>query len=123
MSKLPLSLKIDLFAAAAFLLLILMTGCASKTHIQLEQREVLGLPDPSPVTLHDTHYYVINKDNALSQLDQIEKAGNPPAIFGMTQEDFENNSKNLEALRGKLDEYKQLLLQYRTYYETRTPPE
>jgi hypothetical protein len=112
-----LAARIVLIVLFFWVLLLCVSACTPATHIQLEQREPLGLSTPGPVVLQDVEVRVITTDNAQAQLLDAQAAGNPPVLFGLTEDDYKALQKNLEKLRGKLDEYSQILLQYKSYYE------
>ena len=107
----------------AIALAILLTGCSigGEKRIKLfaveEPRQKLNLPDPMPLTLEDIRWIIITSENAQEVFQRLEEQGIDPALFGLTDKDYELLSKNFAQIRQKLQETNSLLEEYKKYYE------
>ena len=77
----------------------------------------LNLPNPDPLVMKEVKWVVITRDNAEQIFAELESKGEPIAMFGMTTDGYENLTLNMQDIKAYLLEQKQILLQYREYYE------
>ena len=105
-------------------IVILMTLTASSSSIReimTVKTEVkkpsLNLPNPDPLVMKEVKWVVITRDNAEQIFAELESKGEPIAMFGMTTDGYENLTLNMQDIKAYLLEQKQILLQYREYYE------
>lgn len=103
----------------------LLTGCSifSEPVKQIETVKVevekprLNLPNPQPLDLRDAEWIVVTRENAEEVFAELEKKGEPIAIFGLTAKGYEALSLNIADIKVFLGTQKELLVQYRDYYE------
>ena len=67
--------------------------------------------------MKEVKWVVITRDNAEQIFAELESKGEPIAMFGMTTDGYENLTLNMQDIKAYLLEQKQILLQYREYYE------
>lgn len=102
-----------------------LTGCSifSEPVKQIEtvktavERPKLNLPNPQPLDLRDVEWVIVTKENAEEVFAELEKKGEPIAIFGLTAKGYEALSLNIADIKVYLGTQKELLVQYRDYYE------
>lgn len=102
-----------------------LTGCSifSSPVKQIEtvktevERPKLNLPNPQPLDLRDVEWVIVTKENAEEVFAELEKKGEPIAIFGLTAKGYEALSLNIADIKVYLGTQKELLVQYRDYYE------
>lgn len=103
----------------------LLTGCSifSEPVKQIEtvktevERPKLNLPNPQPLDLRDVEWVIVTRENAEEVFAELEKKGEPIAIFGLTAKGYEALSLNIADIKVFLGTQKELLVQYRDYYE------
>lgn len=102
---------------------LLITGCSffkTVDPVVIKTEEVervkLNLPDPKPVNLKDIDWYVITPENQ-EELFLGLKESFDPVLYGLTDEDYEDISKNMVILRNYIMELRMILDKYRDYYE------
>ena len=59
----------------------------------------------------------MTRENAEEVFAELEKRGEPIAIFGLTSQGYEALSLNIADIKVYLGTQKELLVQYRDYYE------
>lgn len=91
----------------SILLVLLLTlgGCAKTLNVKTEsvEREKLELSQPEPISLKPIHWHINEVDGEL--------------YFGMTAESYENLSINMERVYGYMRQQKEIINQYKNYYE------
>lgn len=99
-----------------------LVGCSLFNDKPLEvnsteiDRVELNLPDPNPVNLNDIDWTIITPENAEEVFVDLEKTVDP-VLYGLSDEGYEDLSKNMVILRNYILELKSLLREYRDYYE------
>ena len=107
---------------SSIVILMTLTACSSSIReIMTVKTEVkkpsLNLPNPDPLVMKEVKWVVITRDNAEQIFAELESKGEPIAMFGMTTVGYENLTLNMQDIKAYLLEQKQILLQYREYYE------
>lgn len=112
-------MKVVILSALSILLL---SGCASGIDlIQTESNEVertkLDLPMAEPVDLRDPNWVVITPENAEEILSELQDRGYDPVIFGLTDIGYQRLSIDFAKIREHINTQRNVLLQYKQYYE------
>lgn len=94
--------------------MIFLVGCSSTKKLETYQVEIdkpkLELNDPTPLELDPLNWHVITKER-LDRLNEEE------VLFGITPQDYEKMSENLFKLKNYVRQLKDILTEYRNYYE------
>lgn len=110
---------------------ILLSGCSifrepvkqiETVKVEVEKPR-LSLPNPQPLDLRDVEWVVVTRENAEQVFAELEKKGEPIAIFGLTTQGYEALSLNIADIKTYLGTQKEILLQYREYYEPKKEEE
>jgi len=104
---------------------ILLSGCTlfrePVKQIETVKVEVskpaLNLPNPEPLVLRDTNWIVVTRENAEQIFEELEAQGQPIALFALTADGYEALSINIADIKTYLGTQKELIIQYRDYYE------
>ena len=105
---------------------VLLTGCASIFGPSVKQIETvkvevskpaLNLPNPEPLSLRETKWVVITKENADKIFEELEAKGQPVALFALTADGYEALSINIADIKTFIGTQKEIIIQYRDYYE------
>ena len=103
------------------LLVLTLSSCSSIQEIMTVKTEVerpkLNLPKPNALSLGEVKWVVITRGNAEAIFAELETKGQPIALFGMTTDSYEELALNMNDIKAYLITQKQILLQYREYYE------
>ena len=103
------------------LLVLTLSSCSSIQEIMTVKTEVerpkLNLPKPNALSLGEVKWVVITRENAEAIFAELETKGQPIALFGMTTDSYEQLALNMNDIKAYLITQKQILLQYREYYE------
>lgn len=81
-------------------------------------REPLKLEDPAPIKMEPVQWTVITRENSDEVFDRLVELGIDPALFALTDTQFENLAVNLATMRSYMVIQREILKQYRLYYET-----
>jgi len=105
---------------------VLLTGCASIFGPSVKQIETvkvevskpaLNLPNPEPLKLRETKWVVVTKENADKIFEELEAKGQPVALFALTADGYEALSINIADIKTFIGTQKEIIIQYRDYYE------
>tara|TARA_Y100000389_G_scaffold129456_1_gene126931 strand:+ start:4821 stop:5198 length:378 start_codon:yes stop_codon:yes gene_type:complete len=105
---------------------VLLTGCASIFGPSVKQIETvkvevskpaLNLPNPEPLKLRETKWVVVTKENADKIFEELEAKGQPVALFALTADGYEALSINIADIKTFIGTQKEIIIQYREYYE------
>jgi len=77
----------------------------------------LALADPDPIMLEKIEWIFITSENQEEIFAKLQESNIDQVLFGLTDEQYENLSKNNAQLRAYIVELKEILKQYREYYE------
>lgn len=111
---------------------VLLTGCASIFGPSVKQIETvkvevskpaLNLPNPEPLKLRETKWVVVTKENADKIFEELEAKGQPVALFALTADGYEALSINIADIKTFIGTQKEIIIQYRDYYEGETDDE
>ena len=115
---------------SALILLLFVTGCSSipgfkpqpmvapepiiKTVTEYKTLEIYQPPLPEAIRLEDVEFFVITEKNFDEQVKKLEKMQSGTyVLFGLTPQDYENMSYNLQELRRYVRQQKEIILYYR----------
>ena len=79
----------------------------------------LALSDPDPIVLEKIEWIFVTSDNQKEVFEKLEAEGIDKVLFGLTDEQYENLAKNNAQLRAYIVELREILKQYREYYESK----
>lgn len=97
---------------------VLMSGCSAlKVETEPVDKPVLGIKDPEPLELERFDVITITKDNIESVFKELEAKGLKPVIIGFSGQDFKFLVVDLNLLKNYIELQKEILRQYREYYE------
>jgi len=105
---------------------VLLSGCASLFGTPVKQIETvkvevkkppLNLPNPEALQLREVKWVVVTSENATEVFEELEKKGQPIAVFGLTADGYEALSLNIADIKTYIGTQKEIILQYRDYYE------
>lgn len=105
---------------------VLLSGCASLFGPSVKQIETvkvevskpaLNLPNPEPLKLRETKWIVVTTENADKVFEELEKKGQPVALFALTADGYEALSINIADIKTFIGTQKEIIIQYRDYYE------
>ena len=99
-----------------------LTSCGTAVkQLEIFKTEVpkpdLALSDPDPIVLEKIEWIFITSDNQKEVFEKLEAEGIDKVLFGLTDEQYENLAKNNAQLRAYIVELREILNQYREYYE------
>jgi hypothetical protein len=99
---------------------LLMSGCSTvlETRSVEVQRTKLNLEEPPPISARPTTWKIITPENATEVFADLEKSGADPVLFGLTDDGYENLSKNILDIRNYIIQQRNIIKTYKTYYET-----
>jgi len=105
-------------------LLVSLTGCSLLSSVKtIETQKVavekpaLNLPNPQSLSLKKVEWVVVTRENAEAVFADLEKQGKPIALFAMTTDGYEALALNIADIKGYLATQKEIIIQYREYYE------
>jgi hypothetical protein len=105
-------------------LLVSLTGCSFLSSVKtIETQKVavekpaLNLPNPQSLSLKKVEWVVVTRENAEAVFADLEKQGKPIALFAMTTDGYEALALNIADIKGYLATQKEIIIQYREYYE------
>ena len=113
--------------AVAFI--VLLTGCSiggeKKIKIfSLEKpREKLDYPMPTPLQMEEIYWHIITSENAEEVFAKLKEQGKDPVLFGLSDKDYEFLSKNFAQIRAYMIKQRQVINEYKEYYEPETTKE
>ena len=108
-------------ALVSLILLIFLTSCAGVKQLEIFKQEVpraeLNLNTPKALELENLRWIIITSKNADEVFKKLEEQGIDPALWGLTDKDFELLAKNFARIRNQLKITNDLLSKYKEYYE------
>jgi hypothetical protein len=104
------------------ILTMFLTSCGTAVkQLDIFKTEVpkpnLALADPDPIVLEKIEWIFITSENQEEIFAKLQESNIDQVLFGLTDEQYENLSKNNAQLRAYIVELKEILNQYREYYE------
>ena len=110
-----------LLIVAIAVISLTLGGCSTVKPIETQVIEVaktpLALPNPAPLSLSRIDWHVITIGNEARVFGELAEKGIDPILFGLTDDDYALISLNFEKIRAYIVQQKNLLNQYRLYYE------
>lgn len=110
------------------LLSSVVTGCSlfpSVNPVEIKTTAVektpLNLENPPPLKPKDIGWVVITPENQAEVFAELESKGISAAIFGLTDDDYQNLAENLAKLRAFIMQQKAIIESYKEYYEPPVP--
>jgi hypothetical protein len=103
-------------------LIVSLSGCSLFVDKPIEvvqeevQRVQLNIPEPSPLVLNDLDWFVITPENQQEVFNEMSKRFDE-ALYGLSDEDYEDLSKNMILIRNYIMELRNILKEYKKYYE------
>jgi hypothetical protein len=105
--------------------ILLLSGCSAIDLIDTREKEVerteLNLPAANPLVLDAPNWIVVTPENAEEVFTYLEEQGSDPVIFGLTDQGYEKLSIDLAKIRQHINTQRNILLQYKEYYEDTSP--
>lgn len=83
-----------------------------------QERQKLNLPEPAPLKPSAPKWIVVTPENADKVWKQLEKENVDVVLFALTDEGYEELAINMAELRNYINTQRQILLQYKKYYES-----
>jgi hypothetical protein len=112
------------------LLLIALTGCSFLPKVKTietvkvaVEKPALNLPNPQSLSLKKVEWVVVTRENAEAVFADLEKQGKAIALFAMTTDGYEALALNIADIKGYLATQKEIIIQYRKYYEPKKEEE
>lgn len=107
---------------------LILSGCSAFGGLDREpivvetlpaERTPLNLPDPAPLRLSSPEWFVVTPDNVDEVWEEIKSVKTRDVvIFGMTDDGYVELSNDLTKMRNLIAEQRQIIMQYKEYYET-----
>lgn len=102
-------------------LILSLSGCSTVNPLEVFTKPIektpLKLDDPEQITLDKIKWRVITKQNANEIFEKLDKKNIDPVLIGLTDNDYENLSVNMNKIRNYIIQYQFILKEYRKYYE------
>jgi hypothetical protein len=106
--------------------ILLLSGCGTIDLIDTREKEVerteLNLPAANPLALDAPNWIVVTPENAEEVFAYLEEQGSDPVIFGLTDQGYEKLSIDFAKIRQHINTQRNILLQYKEYYEDTSSP-
>ena len=104
-----------------FLISILMvSGCSTFKFPDITVTEIertpLVLPEVDELDLDSLEWYIVTQENAADVIDVIEKRGNDPVLFGLTDNGYERASLNSAKTLKLIRQYRAVIQALKEYY-------
>ena len=112
------------------ILILFVSGCSLNRVSPIEtetvavERTPLNLPPADHLDLSDPRWVVVTPDNVDEVFERITDEGHSAVIIGLTSDGYENLSIDFAKIREHINTQRNVLLQYKQYYEDApdTPP-
>ena len=99
----------------------LLSGCSSVKQLDIFKTEVerapLNLSEPEAAKMEKIQWVIITSENAEEVFAKLKEQGKDPVLFGSSDEDYELLSKNFNQIRAYMIKQRQIIDQYKEYYE------
>ena len=99
----------------------LLSGCSSVKQLDIFKTEVerapLNLSEPEAAKMEKIQWVIITSENAEEVFAKLKEQGKDPVLFGLSDEDYELLSKNFNQIRAYMIKQRQIIDQYKEYYE------
>lgn len=102
-------------------LVLTLSGCSTIKPLEVFSRPIektpLNLNDPEKIELDDVKWRVITEQNAKEIFKKLKEKNIDPVLIGLTDNDYEKLSLNMNKIRNYIIQYQYILKEYRKYYE------
>ena len=116
--KVFLKMKRTIIATA---LLLTLSGCSTIKPLEVFSRPIektpLNLSDPKEIELDKVKFRLITEQNAEKVFKDLKEKNIDPVLIGLTDNDYEKLSLNMNKIRNYIIQYQYILNEYRKYYE------
>lgn len=101
------------------LLLLSGTSCTRSLGIFTTEvpRERLDLTNPAALSLRETEFKIVNRQNVENTFNDLKKNGQDPTLVALPWDSYANLTQNLNDLGNYIKLLQQTLDAYRNYYE------
>jgi len=105
----------------ATVLLLTLSGCSTIKPLEVFSRPIektpLNLSDPKEIKLDKVKFRAITEQNAEKVFKDLKEKNIDPVLIGLTDNDYEKLSLNMNKIRNYIIQYQYILNEYRKYYE------
>ena len=105
----------------ATVLLLTLSGCSTIKPLEVFSRPIektpLNLSDPKEIELDKVKFRLITEQNAEKVFKDLKEKNIDPVLIGLTDNDYEKLSLNMNKIRNYIIQYQYILNEYRKYYE------
>ena len=105
----------------ATVLLLTLSGCSTIKPLEVFSRPIektpLNLSDPKEIELDKVKFRAITEQNAEKVFKDLKEKNIDPVLIGLTDNDYEKLSLNMNKIRNYIIQYQYILNEYRKYYE------
>jgi PBP1b-binding outer membrane lipoprotein LpoB len=116
--KVFLEMKRTIIATA---LVLILSGCSTIKPLEVFSKPIektpLNLNNPEKIELDDVKWRVVTEQNAKEIFEQLKEKNIDPVLIGLTDNDYERLSLNMNKIRNYIIQYQYILNEYRKYYE------
>lgn len=116
--KVFLKMKRTIIATA---LLLTLSGCSTIKPLEVFSRPIektpLNLSDPKEIELDKVKFRLITEQNTEKVFKDLKDKNIDPVLIGLTDNDYEKLSLNMNKIRNYIIQYQYILNEYRKYYE------
>ena len=88
-----------------------------KTVVQEVSKTPLNLPEPKVLPMEKVEWTIITPDNQEEVFRKLQEKGIEPVIFGLAGENYENLATNFSQIRGYMLKQRDIITEYKVYYE------
>lgn len=81
------------------------------------EKTPLNIAMPDPINVKQFEWIIVTKDNADAVLTELEKRDIDPAVFGLTDDGYQQLSITVAEMRNLIARYREILIKYKEYYE------
>jgi len=106
----------------SLILITFLTSCSRVQKIETVKTEVkrapLNLDRPEPIAMDELNWIIINSENAEEVFAKLKEQGTDPVLFGLTDDEYEDLSKNFAQIRNYIIQQNFIIDKYKEYYES-----
>lgn len=84
-----------------------------------QERLPLNIPDPDPLQLSGSTWFVITPENAEEIWRRLREQQTDLVLFGLTDDGYEQLAIDIARIRNYIQQQREITQQYREYYEPR----
>jgi PBP1b-binding outer membrane lipoprotein LpoB len=105
----------------ATVLILILSGCSTIKPLEIFTKPIektpLNLNDPDEIVLDTIKWRVVTKQNANELFEKLKEKNIDPVLIGLTDNEYEKLSLNMNKIRNYIIQYQYILNEYRKYYE------